>query len=325
MNKTTPKSASRVIDHQFETAPFGNTISVQQQSAFDKLRVASNLMVASVLISVALIIVELIIWDGSFAKIVLPLIVIVIIIYSQFFFKKKAKIEEDTEDEEMADLNENDTNIVEKCNRNTVKAIISTSKAYFLCFEGFFNNDKQQLKSAMLEVDDFNSNAKQLKNNVFKSIQKLQQDQIETGHYYVQIVDYLREMAHSINYVVKPVYTHFENKHKPFSEEQIAQFNDFAIELNNFFNYSLHLLKEKRFDDLEELIEKRDLLVEKLKTLEKNQIKRIKNNSVSTRNSVLYLNIISETKSLLLNLINVVKAQRDFVNETRLNSDKSLR
>ena len=114
MNKTTPKSASRVIDHQFETAPFGNTISVQQQSAFGKLRVASNLMVASVLISVALIIVELIIWDGSFAKIVLPLIVIVIIIYSQFFFKKKAKIEEDTEDEEMADLNENDTNIVEK-------------------------------------------------------------------------------------------------------------------------------------------------------------------------------------------------------------------
>lgn len=326
MKKTTPKSVSRVIDHQFESAPFCNTVSVQQQSAFDKLRVASNFMFGSVLISVALIMVELIIWGGSFAKIVLPLIVIVIIIYSQIFFKKKTKTEEEIEEEEeMADLNENTSKIVEKCNRNTVKAIISTSKAYFLCFEGFFNDDKQQLKSAMFEVDQFNSNAKNLKNDVFKSIQKLQQDQIETGHYYVQIVDYLREMAHSINYVVKPVYIHFENKHKPFNEEQIVQFNDFAIELNNFFNYSLHLLKEKRFDDLEELIIKRDLLVEKLKTLEKNQIKRIKNNSVSTRNSILYLNIISETKSLLLNLINVVKAQRDFVNETKLNSEKELR
>jgi hypothetical protein len=382
VSKITPKSVSRIIAHQFEPIPVNNAIALTDQPAFDKLRAASNLMVASILISVgtslklplsttyvtfmvamatsltdrawgresavyrvsgvfaviggwfltalvsftaALIMAQIIFWGGNVAKIVLPLIVIFIMIRSQIFFKRKSEKEEVPEEEDLVDSNENASKILEKCNKNTIKAIISTSKAYFLCFEGFFNDDKQQLKNAMQEVEEFNSNAKQLKNNVLKSIQKLQQDQIETGHYYVQIIDYIREMAHSINFVVKPVYTHFENKHKPFNEEQIAQFNDFGIELNNFFNFSLHLLKEKRFEDLEELIVKRDLLVEKLKNLEKSQIKRIKNNAVSTRNSVLYLNIISETKSLLFNLINVIKAQRDFMNETKLNSEKTLR
>jgi len=233
----------------------------------------------------------------------------------------KRKNLNDLEDDETVDLNVNTNKVIEKCNRNTVKAIISTSKAYFLCFEGFFNNDRQQIRNSITEAEEFDKRAKRLKDNIFKILQKLQHDQIETGHFYVQVIDYLREMAHSLNYTVKPVFTYYENKHKSLESEQISQFNEFRVELNNFFNYALYILKEKRFEDLDELIAKRNRLVDNLKELEKAHIKRIKVNTVSTRNSILYFNIISETKSLLLNLINVVKAQRDFIRETKLNSD----
>jgi len=253
--------------------------------------------------------------------------VFLVIIIVGFFFlryrfqlKKRVKLN-DFEEDETIDLNVNTNKVIEKCNKNTVRAIISTSKAYFLCFEGFFNNDRLQLKNAITEAEEFDKRAKRLKDNIFKILQKLQHDQIETGHFYVQVIDYLREMAHSLNYTVKPVFTHFENKHKPFEIDQINQFNEFGVELNNFFNYALYILKEKRFDNLDELIMKRNLLVNNLKELEKIQIKRIKNSTVSTRNSILYFNIISETKSLLLNLINVVKAQRDFIRETKLNGE----
>jgi Na+/phosphate symporter len=235
-----------------------------------------------------------------------------------FLFKKNEKKEQIDEDE-IFGTNSNTKSVVEKCNKNTVMAIISTSKSYFLCFEGFFENDRQQLKNAITEAEEFDKRAKKLKDNVFISIQKLHHDQIETGHFYVQVVDYLREMAHSLNYTVKPVFTYFENRHKPFDAEQVKEFSEYGIDLNEFFNYALYILKEKRFENLDELITKRNQLVEKLKGLEKNQIKRIKANIVSTRNSVLYFNIISETKSLLLNLINLVKAQRDFIRETKIN------
>jgi len=259
-------------------------------------------------------------WLGSIILLVMVIVFAFIRLRSRFNFSKSEKQSEIDEDEIVGN-NVNTNKVIEKCNRNTVRSIISTSKAYFLCFEGFFNNDRIQLKSAVIEAEGFDKRAKRLKDNIFKSLQKLQHDQVETGHFYVQVIDYLREMAHSLNYTVKPVFTYFENKHKSFDTDQINQFNEFRVELNNFFNYALYILKEKRFEDLDELIGKRNRLVDNLKELEKSHIKRIKVSTISTRNSILYFNIISETKSLLLNLINVVKAQRDFINETKLSND----
>jgi Na+/phosphate symporter len=263
---------------------------------------------------------DAILWIGSITLFVVVLGFVFIKLRSRVISLKREK-SNDYEEDEIVGNNVNTNKVIEKCNRNTVRSIISTSKAYFLCFEGFFNNDRQQLKSAVIEAEGFDKRAKRLKDNIFKSLQKLQNDQVETGHFYVQVIDYLREMAHSLNYTVKPVYTYFENKHKQFDTEQINQFNEFRVELNNFFNYALYILKEKRFEELDELIGKRNRLVENLKELEKAHIKRIKVSTISTRNSILYFNIIAETKSLLLNLINVVKAQRDFIRETKLSSD----
>jgi hypothetical protein len=65
------------------------------------------------------------------------------------------------------------------------------------------------------------------------------------------------------------------------------------------------------------LISDREKIFEVLARLEKNQIKRIKNKEVNTRNSLLYFKINSETKNLLLHTVNVLKSQRDFINNTR--------
>lgn len=370
--KFMPASINRRIQKQFEPAPANDSIAAADRPSFDKLRAASNLIVASILISigtslklplsttyvtfmvamgtsladkawgrdsavyrisgvfsviggwfltaliaftVAFIVAQILIWGGFYAIFVMVAIALFVIIRTQVVFRKRsAKSKE--EEEEAMEQNINTNIVLEKCNKNTVKAIIATSKAYFLCFEGFFENDRQQLKNAMNEADDFNDKAKKLKDTVYKNISRLQQDSVDTGHFYVQVVDYLREMAHSLYFIISPVYTHFENKHKPFKKEQIEDFNEFATELNEFFNHALHILKEEKFDQLDELITMREDLFTRLKKLEKTQIKRLKAKDVSTRNSMLYFKVISETKNLLLHLINVVKAQRDFILET---------
>jgi hypothetical protein len=370
--KYMPAALNRRIQKQFEPAPVNDSIAVANRPSFDKLRAASNLIVASILISigtslklplsttyvtfmvamgtsladkawgrdsavyrisgvfsviggwfltaliaftVSFIVAQILIWGGFYAIFVMVAIALFVIVRTQVVFRKRSAKSKEDEDEAM-EQNINTNIVLEKCNKNTVKAIIATSKAYFLCFEGFFENDRQQLKNAMSETDDFNDKAKKLKDTVYKNISKLQQDSVDTGHFYVQVVDYLREMAHSLNFIVSPVYTHFENKHKPFKKEQIEDFNEFATELNEFFNHALHILKEEKFEQLDELISMREDLFTRLKKLEKKQIKRLKAKDVSTRNSMLYFKVISETKNLLLHLINVVKAQRDFILET---------
>jgi len=376
VNTFVPNILIKRIDKQFVPAEVNEAIALEDRPAFDKLRAASNLIVASILISLgtslklplsttyvtfmvamgtsladrawgresavyrisgvfaviggwfltaiiaftfSFIVARIMTWGGHFATFALVVVALIIVIRTQVIFRNREKNAK--EEEEPVDQFINTTKVLEKCNKNTVNAIIITAKAYFLCFEGFFNNDRQQLKNAIKEIEQLNSKTKKLKDNVHKSIQKLQQDSVATGHFYVQVVDYLRELAHSLNFIITPVYTHFQNKHKSFTPDQVATFNEFGAQLNEFFNYALHLLKEEKFENLEELIEQRNNLVNRLKELERDQIKRIKAKEVSTRNSVLYFKIITETKNMLLHLINVVKAQRDFITETEVHSE----
>jgi hypothetical protein len=47
--------------------------------------------------------------------------------------------------------------------------------------------------------------------------------------------------------------------------------------------------------------------------IKKKQIKFIKAEMVGTRNTLLYLNLLSETKNLVLYALNMVKSHRDFM------------
>jgi hypothetical protein len=49
-------------------------------------------------------------------------------------------------------------------------------------------------------------------------------------------------------------------------------------------------------------------------SLTKKQIKRLKHARAGTKNSLLFLNIISESKQLVMQAVNLYKAHRDFIN-----------
>lgn len=204
-----------------------------------------------------------------------------------------------------------------KTTEDSSNAIIMISKAYYLGISGFHSENRKLLEEIETETEEFNQRVRRLKANMFMVIQQLQQDSIDTGHYYVQIVDYLREMAHSIKYVVRPLNEHLMNNHKPFAEDQNEELTLFSSQVTDFLNFALHIIKESRFEQIEELIQKRQAVLELMRDQEKRQIRRIKRKETNSRNSVLYFGVMAETKNLLLQTVNLLKATRDFVSYTK--------
>ena len=39
------------------------------------------------------------------------------------------------------------------------------------------------------------------------TIRKMKEDEIESGHHYVQVIDYLRETTNGLYYFIQPLYT----------------------------------------------------------------------------------------------------------------------
>ena len=207
--------------------------------------------------------------------------------------------------------------IIAKSSKQAIKAIVSSNYIVSLGIEGFLNEDRNKIRLAEKASIDFSRRSKRNKEKVYSTVQVLSEGKLDTGHYYVQMMNYKREMAHADHFIINPIITYSDNNHKPFTAEQHTELIKLIAQIDDFFNFALHTVKENKFDNIETLNADRDKIFEVLARLEKNQIKRIKNKEVNTRNSLLYFKINSEAKNLLLHTVNMIKAQRDFITFTR--------
>ena len=138
-------------------------------------------------------------------------------------------------------------------------------------------------------------------------------EEAETGPYYVQVIDYLREMAHALSFISNPSYDHIDNNHKGLNHDQVEELNALKEDISSLFELIITTIEKNDFENIPDLIEKQQLILDKLTVCRKKQVKRIKHQESGTRISILYLGILNEIKNFLLQSINLVKAQRDFV------------
>ncbi|KOH44356.1 inorganic phosphate transporter [Sunxiuqinia dokdonensis] len=266
-------------------------------------------MTALVAFSVAAFIAWVISISGQFMIFVFVAVAIVMVARTYLLFKKRAQENEEEEAEEV-DLSDK---IIEKTKKQVFNTVMNANQIFSVSIDSFIKEDRAHLKESMELIKKFQKKVKKAKDKVFPTIQTLQQESMESGHCYVQIVDYQREVSHSLKFLIEPLYKHLNNNHKPFIEVQLEEMTDLINHVDEFFNLALHLVKENQYEKFDEMLAQKEALTDKLTQLEKKQIKRIKAKDVSTRNSLLYFNVIKETKNLILHSINLIKSQRDFV------------
>jgi Na+/phosphate symporter len=73
------------------------------------------------------------------------------------------------------------------------------------------------------------------------------------------------------------------------------------------------MLQTSDFGEMNRVMQMRDQLMETINDVIKNQLRRISDNQGSTKASVLYLNILNETKTMVLQSRNLLKSQKHFV------------
>lgn len=181
--------------------------------------------------------------------------------------------------------------------------------------EGLQMEDMQKLKVVNKDFDRFNRRTKKWKDNVNVAIENMDEETLEVMHNYVQVLDYLRELAHSSSHLVRPSKEHTANKHKPFTDVQIEELYGLNAEVKAYFLKILSLIKKGEITeaDGEEVTDYQTKLLKSVKKTIKNQVKRIKEGTVGTRNTLLYFDLLSEYKNLTLFGLNLFKSQRDMI------------
>lgn len=236
------------------------------------------------------------------------IIATIVIIKTHALHKKHSK---DVKSQPQMDINGD--NIIEKCSENINNTLQELIQVLNRIIDGVTTENLKELRATNKKVKEINKKSKRLKDNIHLTVKELQEDSIETGHYYVQVLDYLREIGHAISFISKPSLDHVDNNHKVMIPAQAEELENIKKYLADFIANVMDIISSKDFERNDLVFNQQQNILNYIDKSRKNQIKRIKRNETGTRNSMLFLNIVQETKNLTLYIGNLLKSYRDFV------------
>ena len=234
-----------------------------------------------------------------------------IIVKTYQYHKRRARKREQYDEKEQIKW-DNDS-ILKNCELNIKSSLVDTAELYEKINYYLITEDRKQLRSSLKRIRALNARAKELKADAYKTVQKLREDAVDSSHYYIQILDYLREIAHCVHFLAEPAYEHLDNHHPPLTHEQTEDLNRLTLEVTELLKAIKKLMDSNDFDRINTIIIQQQQILSLLQKLKKKQVKMIQAEEVGTRNSLLYFNILAETKNLLLFTVNMLKSHRDFI------------
>ena len=247
------------------------------------------------------------IYGGTMAFVIVTVLCGYMLIHSNFLKKDKesaiVKEHEDTNEDIIANLRD------EVC-----RTMECATKIYDRTLIAVFKENRKVLRDMVKESNDLFYQSRERKYSLLPTLRKLQKGDIDTAHYYVQVVDYLNEMTKALAHITRPAFEHIDNNHEGLSKEQTEDLMHINDEVESIYRHINNMLRTGDFSDLDMVLEMRDKLFDTIVEAIKNQLRRINGDpAASTRASVLYLTILNETKTMILQARNLLKSQRYFL------------
>ncbi|MEG1580510.1 MAG: inorganic phosphate transporter [Bacteroidaceae bacterium] len=255
---------------------------------------------------------SLFIWTNGFVIVAVVVLCLVVVVRSNCF-KKKDTV---TEDHKEIRLVEGTTEeVLYGCTEEVVNIMEQVTRIYNRTLVAVFKENRKVLKAVSAEADTLCKEASERKHNIVSTLQMLQNNNIDTGHFYVQIVDYISEVTKALVHITRPAYEYIDNNHKGLSKEQVFDLMSVNNDVEQIFDKINELLRSKDFSHLDVVLDMRDKLFDNIADAIKKQLRRINSDTeaISTRGSMLYLNVLSETKTMVLQARNLLKSQRYFI------------
>ncbi len=255
-------------------------------------------------------------WDGGWTVMILVVgLCLFLAIRSNFFPSKKQEDDDELDKKINLIATAKGEEILYRCTEEVMETVTRINKIYSRTLVALFKENRKVLKEMNQEAQKLSDKASERKHNILDTLRHLQDNNINSGHFYVQVVDYVSEVTKALVFITKPSFSHIDNNHSGLTKEQIFDLMSINDDVEQMFVSMRNMLSSKDFSDVETVMNLRHELFDKIADATKKQLKRIKANAAgnSSRSSMLYLNILNETKTIVLQSKNLMKAQNYFL------------
>ena len=263
---------------------------------------------------IALAVTMALVYGGSFAIIGVTVLCLGLIIKSNI-----SKKDEEKKDEESAVAKIEDT-----LKRSPEEALIAYTEhvcssmekvtmIYDRTIVAVFKENRKVLRDMVREAEEFYHSTRQQKYAIMPLLRMLEDSDVNTGHYYVQVVDYISETSKALLHITRPCYKHVDNNHTGLSKEQVYDLKRINDHVEDIFGDINRMLRTRTFGDMELVLNKRDEMFDLIDEVMQNQLRRLRDTGGSSSANMLFFNILTETKTMILHSRNIMKSLEHFV------------
>ena len=180
-----------------------------------------------------------------------------------------------------------------------------------------FKENRKVLKDMVREAEEFFQSTRQQKYELMPLLRTLEESDIDTGHYYVQVVDYISETSKALLHITRPCFKHIDNNHTGLSKEQVYDLKRINDRVEEIYSEINNMLRTRTFEQMESVLNKRDEMFDLIDEVMQNQLRRLRDTGGSSSANMLFFNILTETKTMVLHSRNIMKSLEHFVNLKR--------
>jgi phosphate/sulfate permease len=199
--------------------------------------------------------------------------------------------------------------VIQSCDQQVRSSIQRVSTILTQTYAHFFREKHKELKRLKKEAKGLSKEVRKLQEDIPDTLRKFRDHDLNNGHHYVQVVAYMKEMSNSLNHIVQPAFNHLDNNHA-IDREKNDKLKEFSERIGVFLGEAIGMLDDPDGGQLEELVAKRDLLIELANEILVQRIKVLKRTKKGLKFSVTFIEMLSETKNLLLDVVQLVKADK---------------
>ncbi|MFO7723432.1 MAG: inorganic phosphate transporter, partial [Bacteroidales bacterium] len=262
----------------------------------------------------AFIIASAIYYGGLWVTLIFIGLALFTVIRTHAFHHRKAARREET-DRMNAVSSYSASEMKSQCIASVGETLVSINNMYGQTLKALASEKRKKLNDLRKGSKDTRKKTQELKLRLPDMLRKLEGDAVPTSHNYVQIIENLNELAYTFNFITKHAFEHVDNNHKELNADQIAELNELIILKNDMVSDLVAGLE--RVDDafVDEMQQRARKIIHYMDGCVLNQIRRVKAGTSGKRNSMLFMNIISETKNLISFEMNMLRAQRQFLSQ----------
>ena len=230
---------------------------------------------------------------------------------------KKDKGEDAEEDSATADLGKNLKMSPETALMDYTEHVCSSMEKVTMIYDrtivAVFKENRKVLKDMVREAEEFFQSTRQQKYELIPLLRTLEESDINTGHYYVQVVDYISETSKALLHITRPCFKHIDNNHTGLSKEQVYDLKRINDHVEEIFSDINKMLRTRSFEQMECVLNKRDEMFDLIDEVMQNQLRRLRDTGGSSSANMLFFNILTETKTMVLHSRNIMKSLEHFV------------